>query len=99
MNLLAEREGNGERVRVDAERDPAQLRVVAAADACRELREQRTVVAEEHLRRRGPLLDPERARRGGGRLDSGADVRRLELGRPEVRERDTERRRRRLLPV
>ena len=88
-----------ERVEVDAERDAAELGVVPAADARRHLREQRPVLAEQHLRRRRPVLDAERARRRGGRLDRRADLGRLELGRPEVRERDAERRRRRLLAV
>jgi len=33
VHLLAERRGDGERVRIDAERHAAELRVVAAADA------------------------------------------------------------------
>ena len=91
--------GDGEVVQVDAERDAAELGVVPAADARGQLREQRPVVAEQDLRRRRPVLDPERARRGRRGLDRRADLGRLELGGPAVRERHAERGRRRLLAV
>ena len=99
VHRLAERARDRERIEVDAERDAAELRVVAAADARRHLREQRPVVAEQDLHRRRAVLDAERARRSGRRLDRRADVGGLEVGGPAVRERDAERRRRRLLAV
>ena len=63
VHLLAERRRDRERVRVDAERDAAELGVVAAADARGQLRDERALLAEQHLRRRRPVLDAEGAAR------------------------------------
>ena len=90
MHVRAERDRDREGVEVDTERDAAELGVVAAADARRELREQRPVVAEQDLGRRRAELDADGTRSGGGRLDHGADLSGLERRGPELHERDTE---------
>ena len=99
VDVLTERNLDRERVEVDAERRATELGVVAAAGADRELREQRPVVAQQDLRRRRPGVDAQGARRGRGRLDRLARLARLERCRPDVGERDAERRRGRLLTV
>ena len=99
VHVAAERNRDRESVEVDAERHPAQLGVVPAADAGGELCEQRAVPAEQDLRRRRPELDPDRARGSGSGLDRSADLCRLERRGPEVCERNAECRRRSLLAV
>ena len=90
MHRLAERSRDRERVEVDAERDPAELGVVAAADTGRQLGHQRPLSAEEELGRRRAGDDSDgRGGRGCG-LDRSADVGRLELGGPELHERNPE---------
>src|SRR4051812_3147853 len=55
---LAERRVDRERVELDADGDAAELGVVAAADARRELAdERRAVLRDEHLRVRRPRFD------------------------------------------
>ena len=92
-DLLAERAGEREPVQVDAERGLAELRVVPAAEPRSELDHLRALRADDDLRVRRAVLDPERCGRLARRLDRGADVRRRERTRPDVRERDAERRR------
>src|SRR5262245_55804898 len=99
QHVLAERRGKGGAVEVDAEGDAAELRVVAAAEARGQLADPRPIGPDEHLRIARPVLDPDRARRGRGRLDRRPDLRRLELARPHVRQRDAETRQRRRQPV
>src|SRR5439155_24191484 len=98
-DVLAERGGECRAVQVDSERDAAELGVVPTAETRRELADARAVRSDEHLRVARPVLDSDRGRRGGSRLDAGADLGRLELARPGVRECDAESRQRRGQPV
>ena len=74
VHRLAERSGERSAVQVDAERDAAELGVVPAAEARRELADTRPVRADEHLRvaraRSRSRPPPPRPRR----LDDGADL-------------------------
>ncbi len=98
-NLLAERGGQGCPVQVDAEGDPAELGVVTSAEPRRELAHPRPVGSEQHLCVARALRDPHPRRSDGGRFDGGTDLRRLELARPDVCERNAERWERRRQPV
>src|SRR6266508_2383657 len=89
-DLLAERRGKRSAVQVDSERDAAELRVVPTAEPRGELADPRAVRPYEHLRVARPVLDPDRGRCGGCCLDDGADLARLELARPGVRQCDAE---------
>ncbi len=90
---LAERASERELVQVDAERGLAELGVVAAAEPSGELDDLRAGEPDDDLRVRRPVLDPERGGRLARRLDGRADVRGRERARPDVCERDAERRR------
>jgi hypothetical protein len=68
---------------------------VAAAEPCCELADARAVRTGEHLRVARSLGDTDRRGSGCGRLDDRADLRRGELARPDVGERDAEGRQRR----
>src|SRR5829696_4606186 len=92
-NLLAECSRERELVQVDAERELAELRVVAAAEPRGQLDDARAARADHDLRVRRARLDTERRGRLARRLDGRTDVHRLECAWPDVRERDAERRR------
>src|SRR5436189_1840228 len=98
-DFLAEGHGQRGAVQVDTERDTAELGVVAAAQARGQLADAWPLRAEQHLYVAGAVRDPDGARRARRSLDRGADLRRLELARPDVREGDAERRQRRGQPV
>src|SRR5262245_1483673 len=98
-NLLAQRRRQRRPVQVDAERDPTQLRVVAPAEAGRELADARPVGPDQHLRVARAVRHADCGGRGGRRFDDRADLPRLELTRPHVRQRDAERRQRRRQPI
>ena len=92
LDGLAERRGEREAVEVDPERGVAELGVVAAADARRELHHLRPVGPEHDLRVRRAVRDPERL---GGRPRPPRPPLPRRRARPGVRERDPEGRRRR----
>ena len=60
----------------------------------RELADARSLGSDENLRVARTVLDPDSGRCGCGGLDGRTDLRRLELARPDVRERHPERRQR-----
>src|SRR5436190_18713916 len=98
-DFLAEGRGQRGAVQVDTERDTAELGVVAAAQARGQLADAWPLRAEQHLYVARAVRDSDGARRARRSLDHGADLRRPELARPDVRQGDAERRQRRGQPV
>src|SRR4051794_37019120 len=90
---LPERSRQGEAVQVDVERRPAELRVVPAAEAGGQLDDVCTALADDDLRVRRAVTYAERIRRRPRGLDRGTDLLRRQRARPDVRQRDAERRR------
>ena len=71
----------------------AQLRVVPAAEPGGQLDDVRAALADDDLRVRRPVANAERLRRRPRGVDRRADLVRCERARPDVRERNAERRR------
>src|SRR3954454_16109067 len=90
---LPERSRKGEPVQVDVERRRAELRVVPAAEAGGQLDDVCTALADDDLRVRRAVTYAERIRRRPRGLDRGTDLLRRQRARPDVRQRDAERRR------
>src|SRR5262249_12721123 len=83
--LLPGRGRERQAVQVDAERRLAQLRLVAAPDARRELQHERPAAADPDLRRGRPLADSERLGRAAGQLGGRARVLALpDVGKPRA---------------
>src|SRR4029077_7308890 len=98
-NLLPERCGQRGAVQVDAERDATELGVVTAAESRGELAHAGAVGTDQHLRVARTLGDPYRRGCGRCRLHDRADLRRLELAWPRMRQRHAESGQRRGQPV
>src|SRR2546422_3103130 len=85
-NLFSQCSRQRRAVEVDAEGDAAELGVVTSPETRRKLADACSFGPDEHLCVARPVLDPDRGRCGCGGFDGHADLGRLELARPDVRD-------------